>query len=56
MDINIFSIFSSLYQGFVASSFFGFIKILAGFILRPSSTNSPRAMNTAQARPRARND
>jgi hypothetical protein len=33
MDINIFSIFSSAYHAFVASSFFHFIKILAAFII-----------------------
>jgi len=33
MNINIFAIFQSLFSGFAHSSFFGFIKILAGFII-----------------------
>ena len=33
MDINIFAIFQSAFNSFVNSSFFGFIKILAGFII-----------------------
>jgi len=33
MDIDIFSLFSSAYQAFVASGFFHFIKILAGFVI-----------------------
>ena len=33
MDINIFTIFQSLFNGFANSSFFAFIKILAGFII-----------------------
>ncbi|HUD09094.1 MAG TPA: hypothetical protein VMQ48_03335 [Candidatus Saccharimonadales bacterium] len=33
MDINIFAIFQSLFSGFAHSSFFAFIKILAGFII-----------------------
>jgi hypothetical protein len=33
MNINIFAIFQSLFSGFANSSFFGFIKILAGFII-----------------------
>lgn len=33
MDINIFAIFQSLFNGFANSSFFSFIKILAGFII-----------------------
>jgi hypothetical protein len=33
MDINIFAIFQSLFEAFAHSSFFHFIKILAGFIV-----------------------
>ena len=33
MDINIFAIFQSLFNGFAQSSFFAFIKVLAGFII-----------------------
>jgi hypothetical protein len=33
MDINIFAIFQSAFDAFAGSSFFGFIKILAGFII-----------------------
>ncbi|MCX6766533.1 MAG: hypothetical protein NT170_01985 [Candidatus Moranbacteria bacterium] len=33
MDIDIFAIFQSLFNGFANSSFFAFIKILAGFII-----------------------
>lgn len=33
MDINIFAIFRSAFTAFASSSFFGFIKILAGFII-----------------------
>ena len=33
MDINIFAIFQSALGSFASSSFFGFIKILAGFII-----------------------
>ena len=33
MDINIFAIFQSLFNAFSHSSFFAFIKILAGFII-----------------------
>jgi hypothetical protein len=33
MDINIFAIFQSLFSGFAQSSFFAFIKILAGFVI-----------------------
>jgi len=33
MNINIFAAFQSLFQAFAASSFFHFIKILAGFIV-----------------------
>jgi hypothetical protein len=33
MDINIFAIFRSAFAAFANSSFFGFVKILAGFII-----------------------
>lgn len=33
MDINIFAIFQSAFGAFASSSFFGFVKILAGFII-----------------------
>jgi hypothetical protein len=33
MDINIFAIFQSLFDAFAHSSFFAFIKVLAGFII-----------------------
>ncbi|MFA6193993.1 MAG: hypothetical protein WC726_03985 [Parcubacteria group bacterium] len=33
MNINIFAIFQSAFTAFASSSFFGFIKILAGFII-----------------------